>query len=90
MTQIKKGKLQKIFRKIGWLGDHWKPRDYAKQIKTLPDSTLKIWYGSAKKNEGIPNTPLAFQQKLTKIEMQKRGLLESMEDFNLESRSRLC
>jgi hypothetical protein len=70
--------LQKIFRKIGWGGDGWTPKDYARQIKDLPDSTLKIWYDSAKKNKGIPNTPLEFQQKLTKIEMEKRGLLETL------------
>jgi hypothetical protein len=69
--------LQKIFRKIGWGGDGWTPQDYAKQIKDLPDSTLKLWYDSAKNNKGISNTPLAFQQKLTKIEMEKRGLIES-------------
>jgi hypothetical protein len=67
--------IQKIFRKIGWGGDGWTPQDYARQIKDLSDDTLKIWYNSAKSNKGIPNTPLAFQQKLTKIEMKKRGLL---------------
>jgi hypothetical protein len=67
--------IQKIFRKIGWGGDGWTPQDYARQIKDLSDDTLKIWYNSAKSNKGIPNTPLAFQQKLTKIEMEKRGLL---------------
>lgn len=70
--------LQKIFRKIGWGDDSWTPQDYARQIKDLPDRTLKIWYDSAKKNKGIPNTPLAFQQKLTKIEMEKRGLIETI------------
>jgi len=75
--------IQKIFRKIGWGGDWWTPQDYAKQIKNLPDNTLKIWYNSAKSNKGIPNTPLAFQQKLTKIEMEKRGLLESVYENNL-------
>jgi hypothetical protein len=68
--------IQTIFRKIGWAGDDWTPQDYAKKIKNLPDTTLKIWYDSAKSNKGIPNTPLAFQQKLTKLEMEKRGLLE--------------
>jgi dephospho-CoA kinase len=72
--------IQKIFRKIGWGGDGWTPQDYAKQIKNLPDSTLKIWYDSANSNNGIPNTPLAFQQKLTKIEMEKRGLLETVNE----------
>jgi hypothetical protein len=67
--------IEKIFRKIGWAGDGWTPQDYARQIKNLSDKTLKIWYDSAKSNIGIPNTPLAFQQKLTKIEMEKRGLL---------------
>jgi hypothetical protein len=70
--------LQKIFRKIGWGDDGWTPQDYARQIKNLSDRTLKIWYDDAKKNKGIPNTPLEFQQKLTKIEMEKRGLLETM------------
>jgi cytidylate kinase len=70
--------IQKIFRKIGWGGDGWTPQDYARQIKDLSDDTLKIWYDSAKSNKGIPNTPLAFQQKLTKIEMEKRGLLETV------------
>ena len=79
--------IQKIFRKIGWGGDGWTPQDYAKQIKNLPDSTLKIWYDSAKSNKGIPNTPLAFQQKLTKIEMEKRGLLESVTESNQRSRN---
>lgn len=65
--------ITKILRKIGWDKD-WTPRDYAKQIKNLPDSTLKMWYDSAKNHKGIPNTPLAFQQKLVKIEMEKRGL----------------
>jgi hypothetical protein len=72
--------IQKIFRKIGWGGDGWTPQDYAKQIKNLSDDTLKIWYDSAKSNKGIPNTPLAFQQKLTKIEMEKRGLLETVNE----------
>ena len=72
--------IQKIFRKIGWGGDGWTPQDYARQIKDLSDDTLKIWYDSAKSNKGIPNTPLAFQQKLTKIEMEKRGLLETVNE----------
>jgi hypothetical protein len=65
--------ITKILRKIGWDKD-WTPQDYAKQIKNLSDSTLKMWYDDTKKNKGIPNTPLAFQQKLVKIEMEKRGL----------------
>ena len=72
--------IQKILRKIGWMGDDWTPKDYIKQIKNLPDETLKIWYNSAKNNKGIPNTPLSFQQKLTKVEMQKRGLLKSVNE----------
>jgi hypothetical protein len=72
--------IQKIFRKIGWGGDGWTPQDYARQIKDLSDDTLKIWYNLAKSNKGIPNTPLAFQQKLTKIEMEKRGLLETVNE----------
>ena len=43
----------------------------AAQIKTLPNDTLILW---SKDNKGIPGTPLNFQQRLVKIEMDKRGL----------------
>jgi hypothetical protein len=61
----------KFLRKLGWAGEDWTPQEFASQIKKLPDSTLISW---AKSNKGISNTPLAFQQKLVKIEMDKRGL----------------
>jgi hypothetical protein len=63
--------LTKLARKIGWAGEDWTPKEFASQIKSLDDETLLKW---AKDNKGIPNTPLAFQQKLVKIEMAKRGL----------------
>lgn len=63
--------LTKAARKIGWAGEDWTPQEFATQIKKLPDSTLLKW---AEDNKGIPNTPLAFQQKLVKIELAKRGL----------------
>lgn len=65
--------LTKVARKIGWDKD-WTPKEYAAQIKSLPDNTLISWAKDAIKHKGIPNTPLAFQQKLVKIEMAKRGL----------------
>jgi len=63
--------LTKQLRKLGWHGETWTPKEFANQIKNLSDETLISW---AKSNKGIPNTPLAFQQKLVKIEMEKRGL----------------
>jgi hypothetical protein len=65
--------LTKFLRKIGWGGDSWTPQDYKKQIRELPDNILKLWYKDPK---GIPYTPLEFQQKLVKLEMERRKLLE--------------
>jgi len=62
--------LTKVARKVLW-DKSMTPREFATQVKELPDSTLIAW---AKDNNGIPNSPLAFQQKLVKIEMAKRGL----------------
>ena len=61
----------KLLRKLGWAGEDLTPKEIAAKIKELPDDTLIAW---SKDNNGIPNTPLAFQQKLVKIEMDKRGL----------------
>jgi hypothetical protein len=77
VNEVQSPSLKKALTAIGWWGEDWTPREFAKQIKNLSDSTLTIWYDDAKKNKGIPNTPLAFQQKLTKTEMEKRGLIES-------------
>jgi hypothetical protein len=63
--------LQKALRKVGWAGEWWTPQEFASQIKKLPDDVLILW---SKDNNGIPGTPLHFQQKLVKIEMEKRGL----------------
>lgn len=63
----------KIVRKIMWDKSRT-PQELAAQIKKLSDATLLKW---AEGNTGIPNTPLAFQQKLVKIELAKRGLTES-------------
>lgn len=63
--------IKKVLRKMGWSGETWTPKEFASQIKKLDDDTLKNWASSKK---GIPNTPLAFQQKLVGIEMKKRGL----------------
>jgi hypothetical protein len=68
--------LTKLSRKIGWAGEDWTPQEFASQIKKLPNETLLKW---AEGNKGISNTPLAFQQKLVKIELAKRGLTESSE-----------
>lgn len=66
---------EKFLRKLGWAGEDWTPQEFASQIKKLSDSTLISWAKSNKGiGKGIPNTPLAFQQKLVKIEMDKRGL----------------
>lgn len=76
---------EKFLRKLGWAGEDWTPQEFASQIKKLSDSTLISWAKSNKGiGKGIPNTPLAFQQKLVKIEMDKRGLSldEVQEKFN--------
>ena len=66
---------EKFLRKLGWAGEDWTPQEFASQIKKLSDNTLISWAKSNKGiGKGIPNTPLAFQQKLVKIEMDKRGL----------------
>jgi hypothetical protein len=69
--------LTKLGRKIGWAGEDWTPQEFAAQIKKLPNETLLKW---AEGNKGISNTPLAFQQKLVKIELAKRGLNEAEEE----------
>jgi len=71
--------LTKIARNILWDKDVT-PKEMAIKIKSLPDSTLIAW---AKDNNGIPNSPLAFQQKLVKIEMDKRGL--TLDEAKIES-----
>jgi hypothetical protein len=63
--------LTKLARKIGWAGEDWTPKEFASQIKSLDDEILLKW---AEDNKGISNTPLAFQEKLVKIELAKRGL----------------
>jgi hypothetical protein len=63
--------IKNVLRKLGWAGESWTPKEFASQIKKLDDDTLKNWASS---NKGIPNTPLAFQQKLVGIELKKRGL----------------
>lgn len=63
--------LKSVLRKIGWAGEDWTPQEFASQIKKLDDATLIAW---SKDFKGVPNTPLAFQQKLIKIELKKRGL----------------
>jgi hypothetical protein len=78
---------EKFLRKLGWAGEDWTPQEFASQIKKLPDSTLISWAKSNKGiGKGIPNTPLAFQQKLVKIEMDKRGLSleEAKEKYYVE------
>jgi hypothetical protein len=73
--------LTKILRKLGWAGEDWTPKEFANQIKKLSDETLIAWAKSNKGiGKGIPNTPLAFQQKLVGIEMKKRGLKESLNE----------
>jgi len=64
--------LQKMLRKLGWYGESWTPQEFKKQIRELPDDVLLVWYNS--KDKGVPNTPLAFQNKLVKLEVQRRGL----------------
>lgn len=64
--------LEKIHRKLGWMGDTWTPQEYKTQIRNLSDKTLLLWYNS--KYKPIPNTPLDFQQRLVKLEVKIRGL----------------
>lgn len=76
--------LTKLGRKIGWAGEDWTPQEFAAQIKNLSDETLLKWAKDAEEpfGKGLPNTPLAFQQKLVKIELAKRGLsLDSEESL---------
>jgi hypothetical protein len=65
----------KFLRKLFWDPDRT-PQELATQIKNLSDEALLKWAEGGKEffGKGIPNTPLAFQQKLVKIEMDKRGL----------------
>ena len=79
----------KFLRKLGWAGEDWTPKEYAAQIKKLPNSTLIAWAKSNKGiGKGIPNTPLAFQQKLVKIEMDKRGLsINEAKDYEVYHKS---
>ena len=65
-------KLAKTLRKLGWFGDTWTPQEYKTQIRNLSDETLLLWYNS--KDTPIPNTPLDFQHKLVKLEVERRGL----------------
>ena len=64
--------LQKLIRQAGWAGESMTPEDIANQVKKLSDSTLVLW--SQSKDSPFPGTPLEFQQKLVKMEMEKRGL----------------
>lgn len=78
--------LTKVARKILW--DKIRtPKEFATQVKELPDRTLIIWAKDAEKNKAIPNTPLAFQQKLVKIEMAKRGLNLNSTGMPFESKN---
>jgi hypothetical protein len=65
-------KLTKTLRKLGWFGDGWTPQEYKTQIRNLSDETLLLWYNT--KDMPIPNTPLDFQNKLVKHEVERRGL----------------
>jgi hypothetical protein len=69
---IESTSLTKTLRKLGWFGEDWTPQDFKKQIRNLSDSTLLLWYNS--KDTPIPNTPLDFQLKLVKLEVERRGL----------------
>lgn len=68
--------IKKVLRKIGWAGEDWTPREFKSQIRKLDDKTLLDW---DKSNKGLPNTPLEFQQKLIKSEIERRGLNESVD-----------
>lgn len=82
--ELKEGfDLKSILRKIGWAGESWTPQEFASQIKKLDDATLIAW---SKDFKGVPNTPLAFQQKLVKIELKKRGLNET--SYKISSNSK--
>jgi hypothetical protein len=82
--------ITKLGRKIGWAGEDWTPQEFAAQIKKLSDETLLKWAESNKGiGKGIPNTPLAFQQKLVKIELAKRGLTEASKDEETEFHKKL-
>jgi hypothetical protein len=74
--------FQKMLRKAGWAGESWTPQEIASQIKKLPNETLILW---SKDSNGIPGTPLYFQQKLVKIEMDKRGLKEEIQNTLTEA-----
>jgi hypothetical protein len=64
--------LTKVLRKLGWFGDTWTPEEYKTQIRKLDDDTLLMWYHS--KEKALPNTPFEFQQKLVKLEVERRKL----------------
>jgi hypothetical protein len=64
--------LTKTLRKLGWFGDTWTPQEYKTQIRNLSDETLLLWYNDT--DFAIPNTPLDFQKKLVKLEVERRGL----------------
>lgn len=70
--------LKKVLRKLGWAGETWTPEEFASQIKSLDNETLISWGES---NKGIPNTPLDFQHKLIKIEIEKRKLNENKKNM---------
>jgi hypothetical protein len=74
--------ITKLLRKLGWAGEWGTPQELASQIKTLTDDDLIAW---SKDRNGIPNTPLAFQQKLVKIEMDKRGISAGLHDNDLNN-----
>ena len=74
--------ITKLLRKIGWAGEWSTPEELASQIKDLPDAVLIAW---SKDKNGIPNTPLHFQQKLVKIEMDKRGLSSESQDGDMNN-----
>lgn len=64
--------LKKIIRKFWWYGDTWTPREYKNQIRNLNNDILLLWYNSV--DIPIPNTPLDFQCKLVKLEVEIRRL----------------
>tara|TARA_R110000782_G_scaffold53891_1_gene114323 strand:+ start:732 stop:953 length:222 start_codon:yes stop_codon:yes gene_type:complete len=66
-----KFRMRTFLRTLGWLGEDRTPQEIATQVKGLNSSTLIFW---SELDQGWPNTPLAFQMGLVKLEMQKRGI----------------
>ena len=66
-----KFKMRTFLHTLGWFGEDRTPLELATQVKGLDSRTLMYWNGLDK---GWPNTPLAFQTRLVKLEMQKRGI----------------